>query len=218
MGEEAAVPCASLCARVLRLDIRFDSDAVRSCQDRALFPRDSAMRFDDADEDRNRREQQHARELRDDRRIRAGCARRAARRDGVRDLMQREAGERAELRLGETEHRLQRHEHERERRAEDGDARDGEHGIVRFRLRCARDAHDGRRAANRRAARRQHSERVLDAEKFSRDDVIHRDHDRHDDDGRHEALQPRAHEQHEVQLEAEEDDARAQKLVRDERR
>ncbi len=48
------------------------------------------------------------------------------------------------------------------------------------------------------------------------DDVVQRDHDRDDEDGGREAVKPRAHENDEVELESEQDDAGAQELVRDE--
>ena len=59
---------------------------------------------------------------------------------------------------------------------------------------------------------------MLNAEEFARDDVVQRNHDRHEEDGGKQALDTSAHEQHEVQLEAEQNDASAQELVRDERR
>ena len=50
----------------------------------------------------------------------------------------------------------------------------------------------------------------------ARDDIVQRDHDRDDADGGRETVQARAHENDEVELESEQDDAGAQELVRDE--
>ena len=126
----------------------------------------------------------------------------------MRDLVQAQAGHDAELRVREAEEWLQADLNEREERAENGDDGDGEDRLVSLGLDGARDAHDGRCAANAAAAGRQDGERVLDFEEAG-DKIVERDHDGDDDDGSLEALEAGAHEDDEVELEAQEDDARA---------
>lgn len=117
------------------------------------------------------------------------------------DLVEAQARHDAELRVRKAEEWLQADLDQREERAEDGDDGDGEDGLVGLGPDGARNAHDGRRAANAAAAGRQQGERVLDLEEAG-DEVIERDHDGDDDDGGLKALEAGTHEDDEVELEA----------------
>ena len=89
-----------------------------------------AARLEDADDDGDRREQQDAGELGDDGAVRADGTGRTAGGDGMRDLVQAQAGHDAELRVREAEEWLQADLNEREERAENGDDGDGEDRLV----------------------------------------------------------------------------------------
>jgi hypothetical protein len=104
----------------------------------------------------------------------------------------------------------------REDRAENRDDCDRQHRIIVFGPHRARHAHDCGRTADAAAAGREQRERMRRTLSSRADKEIHRDHDGHHEHRRHEAVQARAHEQHQIQLEAEQDDARPQELIRDE--
>lgn len=173
-------------------------------------------RFEDADDDGDRCEQQDAGKLGDDGAVGTGRSCGAAGSYGMRNLVEAQAGHDAKLGVTEAEEGLQRDFDECEDGTENGDDGHGQYGLVGLGLDGARDAHDGRGAADAAATGREQSERVLNLEETG-DKIVERDHDGDDENGGFEALEAGAHEDDEIELEAQQDDAGAQEFVGDER-
>lgn len=123
----------------------------------------------------------------------------------------------AKLGIGESQKWMQEDDDQGKDRAEDRNNRDGEDGLIGLRLDGTGNAHDSGSAADTVTAGRQESQRVIDTQQTG-DHIIERDHNGDDEDSRLETLQTGAHEDDQVQLEPQENNAGAEEFVRDESR